>query len=97
MVSREAVVDNRQGHCRQGHFPPLQPLCYHAGRAHVAANEWIEDMDDGTGDLDKAGEDILTFDVSDQALEAAATVAPGAGMTFGTPTLSVLVACCGND
>jgi hypothetical protein len=97
MVSREPVVDNRQSHCRQGHFPPLQPPCYDAGRPHAAASEWIEDMNNRTGDLDQADEDILIFDVSDQALEAAATMASGAGMTFGTPTVSILVACCGND
>jgi hypothetical protein len=46
---------------------------------------------------DRADEDILIFDVSDEALEAAARVASGAAMTFGAPTFSVLVACCGND
>jgi hypothetical protein len=50
-----------------------------------------------TGGLDQADEDVLIFDVSDAALEAAASMASGAAMTFGTPTVSILVACCGND
>jgi len=54
-------------------------------------------MNDKTTGLDQADGDILLFDVSDEVLEAAASTASGAAMTFGTPTVSVLVACCGND
>jgi hypothetical protein len=54
-------------------------------------------MNDKTTSLDLADEDILIFDVSDEVLEAAARMGSGAAMTFGTPTVSVLVACCGND
>jgi hypothetical protein len=54
-------------------------------------------MTDKTKGLDQADEDILILDVSDEALEAAANTASGTGMTFGTPTVSILIACCGND
>jgi hypothetical protein len=54
-------------------------------------------MNDRTKDRDQADHDILIFEVSDAALEAAANTASGAAMTFATPTVSVLVACCGND
>jgi hypothetical protein len=54
-------------------------------------------MNDKTHGPDQADEDILIFEVSDAALEAAANTASGAAMTFATPTVSVLVACCGND
>jgi hypothetical protein len=41
---------------------------------------------------------ILTFEVSDAALEAAADTLPGAAMSFpNAPTVSILFACCGND
>jgi len=43
-------------------------------------------------------EDVLVFDVSDAALEAAAMAAPGGAMSFpNAPTVSVLVVCCSND
>jgi hypothetical protein len=54
-------------------------------------------MTDQNKGLDQADEDILIFDVSDVALEVAANTPSGAAMTFGSPTVSVLVACCGND
>jgi len=50
--------------------------------------------------LSRAGEeDVLVFDVSDAALEAAAMASPGGGaMSFpNAPTVSVLVVCCSND
>jgi len=56
-------------------------------------------MNDERADL--AGDDagILIFEVSDAALEAAASVAmPGAAMSFpNAPTVSILVVCCSND
>ncbi len=43
-------------------------------------------------------EDNLTFGVSDEELEAAASMTTHAGMTFpSAPTVSILFACCGND
>jgi len=48
--------------------------------------------------FERSDEDILAFDVSDAALEAAASALPGAAMSFPTaPTVSVLFACCGNE
>jgi hypothetical protein len=43
-------------------------------------------------------EQILTYDISDAALEAAANTPPGAAMSMpNAPTVSILIACCGND
>ncbi len=42
--------------------------------------------------------DILAFEISDAALEAAACTMPGAAMSFpNAPTVSILVVCCSND
>jgi hypothetical protein len=52
-------------------------------------------MNDITSYFAQSDEDILSFDVSDEALEAAATAIPGAAMSFpNSPTVSVLVVCC---
>jgi len=55
-------------------------------------------MNETSDDCGKSDADILAFDVSDAALEAAASALPGAAMSFPTaPTVSVLFACCGNE
>jgi hypothetical protein len=47
---------------------------------------------------DQTEEKILAYEVSDEALEAAAGTTTGPAFTFaGAPTVSVLFACCGND
>ena len=48
---------------------------------------------------DKASdEQILTYEISDTALEAAASTLPGAAMSMpNAPTVNILVVCCGND
>ena len=48
---------------------------------------------------DKASdEQILTTEISDAALEAAANTLPGAAMSMpNAPTVNILVVCCGND
>ena len=48
---------------------------------------------------DKASdEQILTTEISDAALEAAANTLPGAAMSMpNAPTVSIVVVCCGND
>jgi hypothetical protein len=52
-------------------------------------------MNDGAEQRD---EDIFAFDVSDEALEAAAITIPGAAYSFpNAPTVSILVVCCSND
>jgi hypothetical protein len=60
-------------------------------------SEWINDMNGNTQVLEMANEDILAFSFSDEALEAAASTAAIAAVTMvGAPTVSILVACCGN-
>ncbi len=42
--------------------------------------------------------DLLSFEISDAALEAAASALPGAAFSFpNAPTVSLLVVCCSND
>ena len=49
-----------------------------------------------TEDPEQGYQDILTLELSDEALEAAASM--HAAITFpAAPTVSVLVVCCGND
>jgi hypothetical protein len=51
-------------------------------------------------ETDRDGNDelILTNDISDAALEAAAEAMPGAAMSMpNAPTVSIIFACCGND
>jgi hypothetical protein len=55
-------------------------------------------MNDNAGNLEQADADIFVCDVSDAALEAAASAPRGAAMSFpNAPTVSVVVVCCGND
>jgi hypothetical protein len=64
----------------------------------VPAREWIDDMSNNTEVLGLSDEGILTFEVSDEALEAAAHATASPAMSLITaPTVSVLIACCGND
>jgi hypothetical protein len=49
-------------------------------------------------DIEHGDEQILTYEVSDAALEAAANTLPGAAMSFpNAPTVNIVVVCCGND
>jgi hypothetical protein len=52
-------------------------------------------MNDGIRGPEQGGEDLLAFDVADEALEAAAEKSKPAFTLIGSPTVSVLVACCG--
>jgi len=55
-------------------------------------------MKDARENFEQSDNDILTFDVSDAALEAAAGALPGAAFSFpNSPTVSVVFQCCGND
>jgi hypothetical protein len=57
---------------------------------------WVHDMNEN--DCERSDEQILTFEVSDAALEAAANTLPGAAMSFpNSPTVNIIVVCCGND
>ncbi len=49
-------------------------------------------------DCEAGDEQILTCEISDTALEAAANTLPGAAMSMpNAPTVSILIVCCGND
>lgn len=52
-------------------------------------------MHDGTGTGQPSDADLLNFDISDDALEAAASTGPAFSFP-NAPTLSVLVMCCDN-
>ena len=55
-------------------------------------------MNDAIENFDRTDADILACEVSDAALEAAASAIPGAAMSFpNAPTVSILFACCSND
>ncbi len=56
-------------------------------------------MNETATTIDRSDQGILSFEVSDAALEAAASpINPGAAFSFpNAPTVSVIVLCCGND
>ncbi|MGA2895602.1 MAG: hypothetical protein ABSE22_22305 [Xanthobacteraceae bacterium] len=55
-------------------------------------------MSENAETLDQSDQAILSFEVSDEALEAAASTLRGGAMSFpNAPTVNVLVVCCGND
>jgi hypothetical protein len=70
----------------------------------ISTNKRIGDMNDSATDFAQSGgqtgeDDILRCDVSDAALEAAASVAvPGGALSFpNAPTVSILIMCCSFD
>jgi hypothetical protein len=52
-------------------------------------------MIDGNKAPEQGDDDLLAFDIADEALEAAADKSKPAFTLIGSPTVSVLVACCG--
>jgi hypothetical protein len=53
-------------------------------------------MNGNTTDHQQTDEDILNSEISDEALESAATMAIGGAISLpGSPTVSILVQCCG--
>ena len=58
-----------------------------------------EDMDvlmsDKTEATERNDQDLLAFEIADEALEAAAEKSKPAFTLIGSPTVSLLVACCG--
>jgi hypothetical protein len=52
-------------------------------------------MNDKIEATERNDEDVLAFDMADEALEAAAEKARPAFTLIGSPTVSILVACCG--
>jgi hypothetical protein len=63
------------------------------------ASPTAEDMDVPMNDKIEATErndqDLLAFEIADEALEAAAEKSKPAFTLVGSPTVSILVACCG--
>lgn len=59
-------------------------------------NKWIDAMNDARA-FDRTDQDVLTFEIPDEALEAAASAKHHAAMSVGTPTVNILVVCCGGD
>ena len=63
-----------------------------------AASAMDHRMNDASENFETSDDDVLTFEVSDAALEAAASALPGAAFSFpNSPTVSVVFQCCGND
>jgi hypothetical protein len=60
----------------------------------VPFNERVDAMNDLTDDLDQAGEDILSYTVSDEALEAAAGTEGDIFYSRATNCQAVPTACC---
>ncbi|MFZ0775270.1 MAG: hypothetical protein WAM74_02115 [Xanthobacteraceae bacterium] len=55
-------------------------------------------MKDASETFEQSDDDVLTCDLPDAALEAAASALPGAAFSFpNSPTVSVVFQCCGND
>jgi hypothetical protein len=53
-------------------------------------------MKGNTADHEQTDEDILNSEISDEALESAASMPPGGAISLpGSPTVSILVQCCG--
>jgi hypothetical protein len=55
----------------------------------------IGTMTDTIKDPEQGSEDLLAYEIADEALEAAAEKAKPAFTLIGSPTVSILVACCG--
>ena len=55
-------------------------------------------MHDGSATLEQSDADVLSFQVSDEALETAAGTQAGPAFSFpNAPTVSILVVCCDNS
>jgi hypothetical protein len=52
-------------------------------------------MNDTIKEREQVNEDLLAVEIADEALEAAADKSNPAFTLIGSPTVSVLVACCG--
>jgi hypothetical protein len=52
-------------------------------------------MSDSIKSPEQSDQDVLAFEIADEALEAAAEKSHPAFTLIGSPTVSVLVACCG--
>jgi hypothetical protein len=61
----------------------------------MPASKRVGNMNDTIKDPEQAAEDLPAFEIADEALEAAAQKSNPAFTLIGSPTVSVLVACCG--
>jgi hypothetical protein len=61
----------------------------------MPARERIGKMTDSIKDHEQGGDDFLAYEIADEALEAAAEKTNPAFTLIGSPTVSILVACCG--
>jgi hypothetical protein len=61
----------------------------------MPARNRIGNMNDTIKTPQQGDDDLLAFEIADEALEAAAEKAKPAFTLIGSPTVSVLVACCG--
>jgi hypothetical protein len=52
-------------------------------------------MNDKIQAAERNDQDLLAFEIADEALEAAADKSKPAFTLIGSPTVSILVACCG--
>jgi hypothetical protein len=66
-----------------------------AGRRRCRRAKRIGKMNDGIKAPERGGDDLLAFEIADEALEAAAEKSHPAFTLIGSPTVSILVACCG--
>jgi hypothetical protein len=55
----------------------------------------IGKMNDGIKAPEQGDDDLLAFEIADEAMEAAAEKSKPAFTLVGAPTVSILVACCG--
>lgn len=61
----------------------------------MPARKRVGKMNDTIKDPEQGSEDLLAVEIADEALEAAAEKAKPAFTLIGSPTVSILVACCG--
>jgi hypothetical protein len=61
----------------------------------MPASDRVGNMNDTIKSPEQGGEDLLACEIADEALEAAAEKAKPAFTLIGSPTVSILVACCG--
>jgi hypothetical protein len=59
------------------------------------ARKRIGTMTDTINDPEQGSEDLFAYEIADEALEAAAEKTKPAFTLIGSPTVSILVACCG--
>jgi hypothetical protein len=63
--------------------------------AKKPARKRIGTMTDTIKSSEQGDQDLLAFEIADEALEAAAETSKPAFTLIGSPTVSILVACCG--